>query len=75
MTNKNKLKGRIAAAGMSQADLAKAIKMSENTMIAKLNGRSVFRCDEVDRICEALAITDPAEKVEIFFAQFIPKKG
>ena len=55
-------------AGYSQRKLAKAANIGVNVLNKKLNNNGVFRCDEVDRICEVLNITDASEKVDIFFA-------
>jgi DNA-binding XRE family transcriptional regulator len=64
--NANKLKGRMVEAGYSQKTLAAAIKMSENSLSNKLNGRSSFTLDEASEICALLSIVDPTEKVSIF---------
>ncbi|MBU5627748.1 helix-turn-helix transcriptional regulator [Oscillibacter sp. MSJ-2] len=66
MVNANLLKGKIAAAGYSQQSLAPKVKMSVNSLNAKINGRKKFDTDEVSRICSALGITDPNEKCNIF---------
>lgn len=66
MINKGKLKGIMAEAGITQADLAKRINMSPNTLSNKLNGKRDFMVDEVSRICEALNISDNTTKIQIF---------
>lgn len=68
MVNTAKLKARILLAGHTQRTLAKEAKIGLNPLNEKINNKGVFRCDEVDRICEVLHITEPAEKCEIFFA-------
>ncbi len=66
MINTNLLKGRIAAAGYSQKTLAPVVKMSLNSLNAKVNGRKSFDTMEIERLCEALKIIDPTEKCLIF---------
>ena len=68
----NELKGKIVAAGYSQKTLAEAmsnekgIKISENTLSKKVNGRVPFDTDEVVCICALLGIHDNDEKARIF---------
>lgn len=68
MVNTVKLKARMFLEGHTQRSLAKEAKISLNPLNEKINNKRVFRCDEVDRICEVLNITDPSEKCDIFFA-------
>ena len=68
MLNSNKLKGKIAGAGLSQRKLAKLTGISENTISCKMKGYRCFDTDEIDKICLALNITNNAEKAEIFLA-------
>lgn len=68
MINTNLLKGAIASAGYTQRSLAKQIKMSENALNHKVNGKKDFKLGEVTTICEALAITDDKQKLEIFLS-------
>lgn len=68
MVNANLLKGKIVAAGYSQQTLAPKVKMSANSLNAKINGRKKFDTDEITRICKALGITDPGEKCSIFLS-------
>lgn len=69
MLNKNKFKGAVARAGMTQSRLARELKMSENTLSSRVTGKSSFTVDEVDSICLILSIQDAREKAEIFLAQ------
>ena len=69
MVNTNLLKGAIASAGHTQRSLAPIVKMSENSLNAKINGRNDFNLSEVIALCEALSITEPAKKVEIFLSK------
>ncbi len=64
--NRNKLVGAIASAGLTNGKVAEKIGMSKNAFSAKLNGKSFFNTDEVERICSVIGIVDDAEKVDIF---------
>lgn len=68
MVNANALKGRIVAAGFTQEKLAATVKMSKNSLNAKINGKKKFNTDEVSRICDALAIHSSDEKCNIFLS-------
>lgn len=52
----NKLRGRIVEVFGSQADFAKAINTTEQTVTAKLAGRSGFSQEDIIKWCEALHI-------------------
>lgn len=60
--------GEIKAQSMTLEALAKKIGISRNSMSAKLNGRTQFNADEIEKICMALGISDPERKVEIFLS-------
>lgn len=68
MLNKTLLKIAIFRAGMTQERLAEAIGISANTLSSRMNGTSCFDTDEIDKICDALAIVDNNEKADIFLA-------
>lgn len=68
MVDKNLLRSAIARVGMTQEKLAIAIGISQNTLSAKILGRSFFDTDEIDRICDVLSIVDNTEKANIFLA-------
>lgn len=68
MIDKRKLLSIAVLNGYTQSSLAKAIKMGENTLGRKLNGRSNFGTNEIEAICKVLKITDPHTKAEIFLA-------
>ncbi|MBP3554014.1 MAG: helix-turn-helix transcriptional regulator [Clostridia bacterium] len=68
MLNKNKLKGAIVSAGMTQKELASRIGMSENGFSSKLAGKSSFDASQIVKICDILGITDAGEKVSIFLS-------
>lgn len=64
--NRNKLSGKIAEHRMSQSSLANMIGISKNTLCSRINGKSVFNTDEIEKICAALEIVSIEEKAEIF---------
>ena len=66
--NKNKLIARMFEAGFTQATLATAVGMSKNSINAKINGKSSFYLDQVERICDALHIIAPDEKADTFLS-------
>lgn len=66
MVNTNVFLGLMKAAGYSQKSLAKEVGMSENTMSLKVNNKGVFNADEIEKICDALNITDGAQKSFVF---------
>lgn len=74
MVNKNRLKGAIASAGLSQRKLAECIGKSKDTVNAKVNGRGYFDTKEIDDICRILGIEDNIEKANIFYLSN-PKDG
>jgi hypothetical protein len=47
---------------------ARGVKTSENTLSAKMNGKSQFDCDDADVICDILKVELPADKADIFLA-------
>lgn len=66
MTNTNKLKGKLAERGLTQAQLAKMIEMSPTTLSFKLNNEIEFKISEAKRIQEALGLSRD-ERDAIFF--------
>lgn len=66
MLNKNLLRAAMAKVGVNQSKLSEKSGISKNTLSNKMNGKSCFDTDQIDRICEALGITDSAEKADIF---------
>ena len=62
----NLLKAKMTEIGFTQRSLASKIKMSPTTLNLKLAGKRPFSLDEVERICDALGICDPLDKVKIF---------
>lgn len=68
MMNSNKLLGAMAEKRISQAQLAKLLGKSKNTINAKINGKSFFDTQEATAICEILGISDKAIMAEIFLS-------
>ena len=64
----NKLKGAMAEKGISQADIAKILGLSTNSVSAKINGKVDFKVGEMQKICDFLQV-DP----HIFFTSNVPK--
>lgn len=72
MVDVAKLKSKMVLAGHTQKTLVAALKekgfpMTENTLSAKMNGKSQFYVEDALVICEILGVSDPAEKASIFF--------
>ena len=70
--NVNKLRGVIAARGVTQGELARMIGVNENTLSYKLRGMRPFNTDELERIREALQIPT-REYIEIFLPEALHK--
>ena len=73
MVNANKLRSRMVLAGYTQKTLvdelrSKGFTMTENTLSAKMNGRSQFYVEDAQAICEILGIDNPDDRVDIFLA-------
>lgn len=60
-----KLLGRITEKAGTQANFAKKMNLSERTVSLKLNGKVVFKQDEIIRASEVLEI--PKEEIGIYF--------
>lgn len=66
MTNTLKLKAIMVERGLTQADLAKALNISEQTMNYKINNRREFKASEIQTLIKILQI--PSDQVDgIFF--------
>lgn len=73
MVDVQRLRSHMVLKGYSQGALvkemtARGVKISENTLSAKMTGSSKFYCDDADVICDILGIVDDAEKAKIFLA-------
>ena len=66
MVDERKLRSKMALAGITQRDLAERMKKAENTISAKINGKSRLYLDEIDEMCTILNIHSTAEKADIF---------
>lgn len=65
MTNSNKLKAKIAEAGLTMTELAKRLKMSSATFSQKVNGKIKFSQEDIRNIDKELNLK-PEEIREIF---------
>lgn len=68
MTNTNLLEKRIQQSGLKKSYIAKVLGINAKTLKNKLNGTTQFKESEMDAMWKLLGITDPAEKIAIFFA-------
>ena len=68
----NKLKGIMKEKNYSQSKLADILKISTQSLNAKLNGRSQFTIQEAFEIISILKIESSNDIVEIFFKNNIP---
>ncbi|HAT4203390.1 helix-turn-helix domain-containing protein [Clostridium perfringens] len=68
----NKLKGLMKEKNYSQSKLAEILKISTQSLNAKLNGRSQFTVQEAFEIISILKIESSNDIVEIFFKNNIP---
>jgi DNA-binding XRE family transcriptional regulator len=65
----NKLKGLMVEKKYTQLKLARELKLSAQSLNAKLNGRNQFTLNEVVEISKILSIEDPRD---IFFTGAVP---
>jgi hypothetical protein len=73
MVDVKKLRSRMILAGHTQKTLAaelrnKGFSMTDNTLSAKMNGRSQFYVEDALAICEILGIDKSEDMVDIFLA-------
>lgn len=73
MVDVNKLKAQMVLRGYTQKSLVvemnkRGVKISQNTLSSKMNGRAQFDCVDADVICEILEVHDAATRAEIFLA-------
>jgi hypothetical protein len=73
MVDVNKLRARMILAGHTQRTLVaelrtKGFPMTENTLSAKMNGRSQFYVEDAQAICEILGIDKSEDRADIFLA-------
>ena len=53
-------------AGMTQTELSKRLGYGKNTLSNKIHGKTNIYCDEANKICEILNITEQELKANIF---------
>lgn len=68
MIDKNKLRAKIAEAGLTQTELANITGIGKNSLSLKINGKTSITLEQIDAICDALNITDSVTKALIFLA-------
>lgn len=61
------LKGKIISAGESYASCAKALEISTTAFCNKINGKSVFKVPEAQKLSQILHLDDK-EKIKIFLS-------
>lgn len=66
MTATKKLKSKMVEAGITQAELAKILGISAQSMNYKINNKSEFKVSEIEAVSAALKI---GNKDEYFFAR------
>ena len=67
MTDKAKLRSKLALAEMTDTRFADEIGVSRQSMSMKMNGHRPFTADEIRRAKQVLNLT-PEDVMEIFFA-------
>ena len=71
MVDVNRLRSIMVLKNYTQKTLAaemtaRGVKTSENTLSAKMTGKSQFDCDDADVICDILEVELPSDKAAIF---------
>lgn len=66
--NYSRLLGRMREFGYTQEKLASAIGREKSSLNAKINGKSAFTTNEIDRICRVLDISN-GDIGDYFFAK------
>lgn len=66
MINTLLLKSIMVKEGYTSKTLSTEVGLSQNRFSAKINNKARTFLDEADKICDALHITDPALKIQIF---------
>ena len=65
MTNTSKLKAIMVERGFTQADLAKLLNISEQTLNYKINNKREFKASEIQALIQILQI--PSDQVDAIF--------
>ena len=69
MVNSNLLRGKIMSMGYTQDSIAQKMKISANTLSAKINGKSEFDLGQVEMLCDMLHIDSADEIKDIFLSR------
>lgn len=74
MVNHSKLKGLMVERGLKVEDLAKALKLSRQSVSDKINGRRSISLMEAAYISHALGMSS-AERDAVFFADAVKQEA
>lgn len=66
MTDTREIRSKMTLLEITQRQLADLMGMSVTTLNKRLQNKSPFNLDEVEKLCAILRIHDPAEKGRIF---------
>lgn len=71
MLNTSKVKARMVLLGLTQLDVAKAMKINVATFCAKLNGSRRIYLDEYIKLCKILQLNTAEEREGLLDVAFI----
>ncbi len=69
MTETEKLKKVISDSGLKYSYIAEKVGLTYQGLKNKIENKSLFNVEEVEKLCNILDITDINQKEEIFFAK------
>ncbi|CDB88994.1 putative uncharacterized protein [Clostridium sp. CAG:253] len=69
MTETKRLKQIISASGLKYSFIAEQIGLTYQGFKNKIENKTLFNVEEVDKLCRLLKIKDIQQKEEIFFAK------
>lgn len=69
MTETEKLKKVISDSGLKYSFIAEKVGLTYQGLKNKIENKSLFNVEEVEKLCNILDITDISQKEEIFFAK------
>lgn len=69
--NRELLNDKVSASGLKKNHLAKVLGLSRQGLKNKLDGTSDWTRIEIVMLCNALGISDPAERDAIFFGPYV----
>lgn len=74
MLNTSKIKGRLAERGMTQKDVAEALKIAQPTASQKINNTRPMDLNEAERLADLLDIK-PEEFQDYFFCTGVAQRN